>query len=87
MSETPGAGPIGSDVRLVSGRLSDTELAAIAVVVSAMSVTSRIEAQERALAARYAGSGDGWTDPIHRIPSAHALRGQPSDGAWLFSGR
>lgn len=76
-----------SDVRLVQGYLRDDELAAIAVVVSAMSVTSRLEAEERTLAeGRGAGAG-AWSDPIHCHPRAHGLRGLPSPSAWQFSDR
>ena len=87
------AGPAGtqpvqpSDVRLVQGYLRDDELAAIAVVISAMSVTSRLEAEERTLAeGRGAGAG-GWGDPVHCHPRAHGLRGMPSPAAWQFSDR
>jgi len=86
---TAGDGPVPgpADVRLVKGHLSDSELAAVAVVVSAMSVTSRVEAHERQLAQRYAGTGDGWTDPVHRIAGAHRLRRLPSESAWQFADR
>ncbi|EWS80759.1 hypothetical protein BF93_01360 [Brachybacterium phenoliresistens] len=82
-----GATPSPADVRLIKGHLSDSELAAVAVVVSAMSVTSRVEAHERQLAQRYAGTGDGWTDPVHRIAGAHRLRRLPSESAWQFADR
>ncbi|MDN5900079.1 MAG: hypothetical protein L0H74_08435 [Brachybacterium sp.] len=83
--EAPAVSP--SDVRLVQGYLRDDELAAIAVVVSAMSVTSRLEAEERQLAE---GSGTGagaWNDAVHCHPRAHGLRGRPSPAAWQFSDR
>lgn len=79
------AGP--SSVRLVSGKLSDTELAAIAVAVSALSVVSREEAHERALAARAGGSDSGWTQPTHRLARGHELRGDRGPAAWRFSHR
>ncbi|MDN5600159.1 MAG: hypothetical protein L0G52_06455 [Brachybacterium sp.] len=76
-----------SDVRLVQGYLRDDELAAITVVVSAMSVTSRLEAEERLLAeGRGAGAG-AWNDPVHAHPRAHGLRSLPSATAWQFSDR
>ena len=76
-----------SDVRLVQGYLRDDELAAIAVVVSAMSVTSRLEAEERLLAeGRGAGAG-AWNDAVHTHPRGHGLRGLPSATAWQFSDR
>jgi hypothetical protein len=84
---TPAARP---DVRLVAGRLSDVEVSAIVVALSAMSVTSRLEADERDVAETY-GSGtgalDGWDDPVHRLPRAHTLRTLPSETAWMFSDR
>lgn len=83
--ETPAVRP--SDVRLVHGYLRDDELAAIAVVVSAMSVTSRLEAEERLLAeGRGAGAGS-WNDAVHSLPRAHGLRARPSANAWQFSDR
>ncbi|ACU85920.1 hypothetical protein Bfae_21130 [Brachybacterium faecium DSM 4810] len=76
-----------ADVRLVQGYLRDDELAAIAVVVSAMSVTSRLEAEERLLAeGRGAGAG-AWNDAVHTHPRGHGLRGLPSATAWQFSDR
>ena len=59
-----------ADVRLVAGRLGPDELAAIAVVVSAMSVTSRLEAEERSLG----GGGvqdSAWTSPVHTHARGH----------------
>lgn len=76
-----------SEVQLVSGRLSDVELAAIAVAVSAMSAASRREAEERALAERFGSAADGWADPVHRLPRTHAMRAQASETSWMFSGR
>lgn len=76
-----------ADVRVVSGRLSAAELAAIAVTVSAMSVTSRLEARERSLREGSRPGGDGWSDPVHRLPRSHALRALPSESAWVFSDR
>ncbi|MGP9693904.1 acyl-CoA carboxylase epsilon subunit [Brachybacterium sp. AOP25-B2-12] len=81
------AGP-RPDVRLVAGRLSDEELAAVAVALSALSVASRAEASERALAeGQGPGGGDGWTDAVHRLPGTHAARVLAADGAWQFSHR
>ncbi len=83
--EDPAARP--SDVRLVQGYLRDDELAAVALVVSTMSVTSRLEAEERLLAeGRGAGAG-AWNDPVHSHPRAHGLRSHPSATAWQFSDR
>lgn len=87
--------PPRADVRLSRGRLAPDELAAIAVVVSAMSVTSRLEAQERALADGSVGTlGLGgasgraaWSDAIRTHPRGHALRGHAGPGAWLFADR
>lgn len=76
-----------SDVRLVQGYLRDEELAAIAVVVSAMSVTSRLEAEERLLAEGRGAAAGAWSDPVHCHPRAHGLRGLPSPAAWQFSDR
>ncbi len=76
-----------TDVQLVRGELRDDELAAIAVVVSAMSVTSRLEAEERSLAeGRGAGAG-AWSEPVHTHPRAHGLRNQASPTAWQFADR
>ncbi|UEJ82549.1 hypothetical protein Bra3105_17235 [Brachybacterium halotolerans subsp. kimchii] len=77
----------GGDVRLVAGRLADDELAAIAVAVSAMSVASRIEAGERALADEHRGAAGAWSDAAHSFPRSHALRALPSESAWMFSDR
>ncbi|MDO5662173.1 MAG: acyl-CoA carboxylase epsilon subunit [Brachybacterium sp.] len=76
----------GGEVRLVSGRLSDVELAAIAVAVSAMSVISREEAAERALA-EGTGVTDGWGSQSLALPGNHAGRHAPCESAWLFSQR
>ena len=78
---------MSADVRLVRGHLESDELAAIAVVVSAMSVTSRIEAEERALAEGMGGASSAWSDPVHCHPRAHAMRALASPSAWLFSDR
>ena len=85
---TPEAQPAitPADVRLVRGQLETQELAAIAVVVSAMSVTSRLEAEERSLA-EGTGHSSAWTDLVHCHPRAHGLRGQASSTAWQFADR
>ncbi|MGO2191450.1 MAG: hypothetical protein ACTH43_02395 [Brachybacterium sp.] len=84
----PGTSPVRpSDVRLVQGYLRDDELAAIAVVISAMSVTSRLEAEERTLAEGQGAGAGAWADPVHGHPRAHGLRGLPSPAAWQFSDR
>ena len=75
-----------ADVRLSRGRLAPDELAAIAVVVSAMSVTSRMEAEERDLAEGIGGE-NCWADAIRTHPRSHALRGLASPSAWQFSDR
>ena len=75
-----------AEVRLVRGELATDELAAIAVVVSAMSVTSRLEAEERSLT-RGTTTSDGWNDPVHTHPRSHGLRSQVSPTAWLFADR
>jgi hypothetical protein len=75
-----------ADVRLVRGQLETQELAAIAVVVSAMSVTSRLEAEERSLA-EGTGHTSAWSDPVHCHPRAHGLRGQASPTAWQYADR
>ena len=70
-----------SDVRLVQGYLRDDELAAIAVVVSAMSVTSRLEAEERLLAeGRGAGAG-AWNDAESVLGAGGIRHGCPTLGA------
>ncbi|MFC7376592.1 acyl-CoA carboxylase subunit epsilon [Brachybacterium sp. GCM10030268] len=84
--ETPSEQP-RADVRLVRGQLASDELAAIAVVVSAMSVTSRLEAEERDLAEGRTGGPSAWSDPVHTHPRAHGLRSHPSPTAWQFSDR
>ena len=81
-----GAAVAPSDVRLVAGRLAPDELAAIAVVVSAMSVTSRLEAEERSLAEGLGGES-GWTSPVHTHARGHAQRLHPSASAWLHADR
>jgi len=78
---------VSADVRLVRGHLGADELAAIAVVVSTMSVTSRIEAEERALAEGMGGASSAWSDPVHCHPRAHALRVQASPSAWQYYDR
>ena len=92
---TPGAGPGGaadtgirdSGVRVVTGRLETEELAAIAVVVSAMSVTSRLEAEERMLAEGHSAGAGVWNDPVHCHPRTFEVRNHCSDAAWRFSHR
>jgi hypothetical protein len=75
-----------ADVRLVEGRLAPDELAAIAVVVSAMSVTSRLEAQERSLADGLGGAS-AWSSPVHTPGGGHAERLRPSSTCWMFTDR
>lgn len=86
-----GAGASGgavapSDVRLVAGRLAPDELAAIAVVVSAMSVTSRLEAEERSLADGFGGAS-AWSSPVHTHVGGHTERLRPSSTCWTFTDR
>ena len=78
--------PVGADVRLVAGRLAADELAAIAVVVSTMSVTSRLEAEERSLAEGRHGAS-AWTSPVHTHGGAHHERLRPSASCWMFADR
>ena len=85
MSEGEDA-PAGADVRLVAGRLAADELAAIAVVVSTMSVTSRLEAEERALAEGRHGAS-AWISPVHTHGGAHRERLRPSASCWMFADR
>lgn len=80
------AGITPSDVRLVSGRLASDELAAIAVVVAAMSVTSRLEAEERSLADGLGGAS-AWTSPVHTHVGGHTERLRPSSTCWTFTDR
>ncbi|MEE1616860.1 acyl-CoA carboxylase epsilon subunit [Brachybacterium sp. J153] len=75
-----------ADVRLVAGRLEPAELAAIAVVVSAMSVTSRLEAEERSLAVG-GGAESGWAAPVHTHAGGHRERLHPSASAWMLADR
>lgn len=86
-SEQAAAPTAVPDVRLVTGHLTDHELAALTVVVSALSVTSRQEAQQRRLLEGAATVADGWGDPVHRLPGMHAARALPTDCAWQFSHR
>nr|WP_245354765.1 hypothetical protein [Brachybacterium sacelli] len=72
---------------MVQGRLAADELAAIAVVVSAMSVTSRLEAEERSLAEGRVDGPGAWSDPVHSHPRSHPLRHHASSTAWQFSDR
>ena len=81
-----GAAVARSDVRLVAGRLAPDELAAIAVVVSAMSVTSRLEAQERSLADGIGGAS-AWSSPVHTHVGGHTERLRPSSTCWTFTDR
>jgi len=83
---TSGAAVAPSDVRLVAGRLAPDELAAIAVVVSAMSVTSRLEAQERSLADGIGGAS-AWSSPVHTHVGGHTERLRPSSTCWTFTDR
>ena len=78
---------MSADVRLVQGHLAADELAAIAVVISTMSVTSRAQAEERALAEGMGGAASAWSDPVHCHPRSHALRALPSPTAWQYSDR
>lgn len=88
MSESaPAEAEARPDVRIVAGRLSDLELAAVTVALSALSGASRAEASERELAAGVVRGEDGWTDAVHRLPGMHAARSLATDGAWRFSHR
>ncbi|WME21747.1 hypothetical protein [Brachybacterium sp. GU-2] len=81
-----GAAVAPSDVRLVAGRLAPDELAAIAVVVSTMSVTSRLEAEERSLADGVGGAS-AWSSPVHTHVGGHTERLRPSSTCWTFTDR
>ncbi|MCS6711055.1 acyl-CoA carboxylase subunit epsilon [Brachybacterium sp. EF45031] len=85
--EQPDPSPDRPEVRLVSGRLSDTELAAIAVTLAAINAASHVEARERELAEGGPGRADAWSDPALGLPGAHRLRTAPSPTAWQFSDR
>lgn len=85
-STTAAVAAAAADVRLVRGHLAADELAAIAVVVSAMSVTSRLEAEERALAEGRHGAS-AWGAPAHTHAAAHRERLRPSPSAWIFTDR
>ena len=74
-------------VRVVTGHLETEELAAIAVVVSAMSVTSRLEAEERALAESHSAGSGVWNDPVHCHPHTFEARNHCSEAAWRYSHR
>ena len=74
-------------VKLVSGRLSDDELAAIAVAVATMSAVSRAEAHERELLAKVGGAGSAWNAAQNQVRSGHTLRTQANSDAWKFSHR
>ncbi|CAM3969160.1 hypothetical protein M3A96_05145 [Helcobacillus massiliensis] len=74
-------------VKLVSGQLSNDELAAIAVAVSALSVVAREEAHQRELESRSGDRGTGWSSPVHRVRGGHALRGERGPMAWRFNHR
>ena len=69
-----------------AGRLAPDELAAIAVVVSAMSVTSRLEARERSLADGIGGAS-AWSSPVHTHVGGHTERLRPSSTCWTFTDR
>ncbi|WP_411769568.1 hypothetical protein, partial [Citrobacter sp. HSTU-ABk15] len=72
---------------VVTGHLETEELAAIAVVVSAMSVTSRLEAEERALAESHLAGSGVWNDPVHCHPHTFEARNHCSEAAWRYSHR
>lgn len=74
-------------VRVVTGHLETEELAAIAVVVSAMSVTSRLEAEERTLAESHSAGSGVWNDPVHCHPHTFEARNHCSEAAWRYSHR
>ncbi|MCT2261072.1 hypothetical protein M3F59_05435 [Brachybacterium muris] len=74
-------------VRVVTGRLETEELAAIAVVVSAMSVTSRLEAEERLLTEGHSAGAGVWNDPVHCHPHTFEARNHCSEAAWRYSHR
>lgn len=76
-----------SELRLVSGSLSDEELAAVTVAISALNAASRVEAEERRLADGARAGSDGWSDAVHRLPGMHAARNQCGEAAWAFSHR
>ena len=88
---TPQSEPLPRpEVRLVAGRLSDAELAAVAVSLAAINAASRAEAHERRLAdavAGTAGDADGWSDAGLRLPGSHEHRRMPGAAAWQFSHR
>ncbi|MCT1653329.1 hypothetical protein [Brachybacterium muris] len=81
--------PVATDsgVRVVTGRLETEELAAIAVVVSAMSVTSRLEAEERLLTEGHSAGAGVWNDPVHCHPHTFEARNHCSEAAWRYSHR
>lgn len=82
-----GPAPERPGVRIVSGSLSDAELAAVSVALAAVNAASRAEAAERALADGGAEGGTGWDDAVHRLPRMHDARSQATPAAWQFSHR
>ncbi|OFT21142.1 acyl-CoA carboxylase epsilon subunit [Dermabacter sp. HMSC08H10] len=74
-------------VELVSGRLTEEEIAAISVAVAAMSAISREEAHQREIAERTGGSSSAWNSPVRTHRSAHSLRANAGQSSWIFSQR
>lgn len=76
-----------NSVKLVSGRLSENELAAIAVAVSTYSSISRQEAEHRQLLAKAKTTASAWNYPGTSMRFAGALRNDANHIAWLYSHR
>ena len=60
---------------------------ALASSQAAMSVTSRLEAEERMLAESHSAGSGVWNDPVHCHPHTFEARNQCSQAAWQFSHR
>lgn len=71
------------EVRIVSGHLSDAEIAAVGVALAAMNAASRAEAAQRA--PEDGAPAAAWADAGLRLgrPSGAA----PGPGTWSFSHR
>ena len=74
-------------VRVRTGRLSDTELAAVTVALAAINAASHVAADDRELLMGHGHASNAWSDPIYLVRGGQRLRGWPSDHAWVTSYR
>ncbi|WP_058233760.1 hypothetical protein [Devriesea agamarum] len=83
--DAAGHDPVSPAVQLVSGSMSDEELVAVTVAISALSTISREEAVTRELIERTDGPLTAWGVSAYGMRGARHLALIPGPATWQFS--